>query len=199
MLLLRRCQMALTGNAAVGRRCMCVNANIRRVALPSMQVPEVERPPVPKLAICIMIAGTRGDVQPFIALGLKLKVRRMRCLVHGSMSRIVDATLFILRSGSKSKLSPRHALQQHGRPMFSSTVLLTLLEENVLCRSTGTGCGWRRTRSTGSSSPTSASSSSHSAAIRRWVSGKADVLRQHQRMFNEVHGAGSMTSHMPMV
>jgi len=36
---------------------------------------EAERPPVPKLAICIMIAGTRGDVQPFIALGIKLKVR----------------------------------------------------------------------------------------------------------------------------
>lgn len=33
-----------------------------------------ERPPVPRLAICIMVAGTRGDVQPFVALGLKLQV-----------------------------------------------------------------------------------------------------------------------------
>ena len=45
---------------------------------------EAERPPVPKLAICIMIAGTRGDVQPFIALGIKLKVRNRelsRCAI----------------------------------------------------------------------------------------------------------------------
>ena len=36
------------------------------------------RPPVPKLAIVLMCAGTRGDVQPFIALGLKLKVTAVR-------------------------------------------------------------------------------------------------------------------------
>jgi len=29
---------------------------------------------VPKLAIVLMCAGTRGDVQPFIALGLELQV-----------------------------------------------------------------------------------------------------------------------------
>ena len=29
---------------------------------------------VPKLRIVIMVAGTRGDVQPFIALGLRLQV-----------------------------------------------------------------------------------------------------------------------------
>ena len=32
------------------------------------------RPPVPNLRIVIMVAGTRGDVQPFIALGLRLQV-----------------------------------------------------------------------------------------------------------------------------
>ena len=32
------------------------------------------RPAVPKLRIVIMVAGTRGDVQPFIALGLRLQV-----------------------------------------------------------------------------------------------------------------------------
>ena len=31
-------------------------------------------PPVPKLAVVLMCAGTRGDVQPFIALGLQLQV-----------------------------------------------------------------------------------------------------------------------------
>ena len=36
--------------------------------------PEPSRPPVPKLAIVLMCAGTRGDVQPFIALGLQLQV-----------------------------------------------------------------------------------------------------------------------------
>lgn len=40
------------------------------------------RPPVPKLAIVLMCAGTRGDVQPFIALGLKLKVSF--CCAHNS-------------------------------------------------------------------------------------------------------------------
>lgn len=29
---------------------------------------------VPRLAVVLMAAGTRGDVQPFIALGLQLKV-----------------------------------------------------------------------------------------------------------------------------
>ena len=29
---------------------------------------------VPRLAVVLMCAGTRGDVQPFIALGLQLKV-----------------------------------------------------------------------------------------------------------------------------
>ena len=32
------------------------------------------RPAVPHLRIVIMVAGTRGDVQPFIALGLRLQV-----------------------------------------------------------------------------------------------------------------------------
>ena len=58
---------------------------------PAQQVPEVQgdtslqqhsikdtdkklRPAVPKLRIVIMVAGTRGDVQPFIALGLRLQV-----------------------------------------------------------------------------------------------------------------------------
>lgn len=41
---------------------------------PSVRAALQQRPPVPKLAICIMVAGTRGDVQPFIALGLGLKV-----------------------------------------------------------------------------------------------------------------------------
>ena len=35
------------------------------------------RPAVPPLNVVIMVAGTRGDVQPFIALGLKLKVHSM--------------------------------------------------------------------------------------------------------------------------
>lgn len=38
-----------------------------------------QRPPVPKMSICIMVAGTRGDVQPFIALGLGLKVTLPAC------------------------------------------------------------------------------------------------------------------------
>jgi hypothetical protein len=38
-------------------------------------IEEVEGRDVPPLNIVIMIAGTRGDVQPFLALGLKLQVR----------------------------------------------------------------------------------------------------------------------------
>lgn len=30
---------------------------------------------IPPLNICMLIVGTRGDVQPFIAIGKKLKVR----------------------------------------------------------------------------------------------------------------------------
>lgn len=43
-----------------------------------------QRPPVPKMSICIMVAGTRGDVQPFIALGLGLKAygHRVRLASH---------------------------------------------------------------------------------------------------------------------
>ncbi|KAK9830159.1 hypothetical protein WJX72_010056 [[Myrmecia] bisecta] len=43
-----------------------------------------ERPPVPPLRIVIMIAGTRGDVQPFIALGLQLQEygHRVRLASH---------------------------------------------------------------------------------------------------------------------
>jgi hypothetical protein len=49
---------------------------------PSAQAALQQRPPVPKLAICIMVAGTRGDVQPFIALGLGLKARNRRNLKY---------------------------------------------------------------------------------------------------------------------
>ena len=72
---------------------------------------EAERPPVPKLAICIMIAGTRGDVQPFIALGLKLKVR------HGSCRRLqigcnLQATSHQAPSRGVSLLQPWLRLRQ---------------------------------------------------------------------------------------
>jgi len=43
-----------------------------------------ERPPVPPLTVVMLVAGTRGDVQPFIALGLKLKEygHRVRLASH---------------------------------------------------------------------------------------------------------------------
>lgn len=34
-----------------------------------------EQQRVPPLAVVMLVCGTRGDVQPFIALGLKLKAR----------------------------------------------------------------------------------------------------------------------------
>ena len=50
-----------------------------RVAAPAgsgkVAAEQYVRPAVPKLTIVMLICGTRGDVQPFIALGLKLKVR----------------------------------------------------------------------------------------------------------------------------
>ena len=49
-----------------------------RVAAPgsgALAADQYVRPAVPKLTIVMLICGTRGDVQPFIALGLKLKVR----------------------------------------------------------------------------------------------------------------------------
>lgn len=45
---------------------------------------EGDRPPVPRLAIVIMVAGTRGDVQPFIAFALRLMEygHRIRLATH---------------------------------------------------------------------------------------------------------------------
>ncbi|KAL3162062.1 hypothetical protein ABBQ38_009126 [Trebouxia sp. C0009 RCD-2024] len=51
------------------------------------------RPPVPKLAVVLMCAGTRGDVQPFIALGLKLQEygHRVRVASHGVYRKFVTS------------------------------------------------------------------------------------------------------------
>ena len=48
------------------------------------------RPAVPQLAIVLMCAGTRGDVQPFIALALQLQVYNL----HLSLWRKVSVQLF---------------------------------------------------------------------------------------------------------
>lgn len=37
---------------------------------------------VPKLAVVLMCAGTRGDVQPFIAFGLELQVCRISLIIQ---------------------------------------------------------------------------------------------------------------------
>ncbi|CAI5517138.1 unnamed protein product [Closterium sp. Naga37s-1] len=88
---------------------------------------------VGKLNICILIVGTRGDVQPFIAIGQKLKVRRaggkgrglgwvgVGC--YGHCVRLMRR-LFKL----PSPLMPS-AFTPHGR-------------------ATGTECGWRPTATT---------------------------------------------------
>ena len=41
---------------------------------PKAETENKMRPAVPNLRIVMMVAGTRGDVQPFIALGLRLQV-----------------------------------------------------------------------------------------------------------------------------
>lgn len=46
-------------------------AQVEGKKLPHAATPKAA---VPKLAIVLMCAGTRGDVQPFIALGLELQV-----------------------------------------------------------------------------------------------------------------------------
>ena len=87
---------------------------------------------MPKLAVCIMIAGTRGDVQPFIALGLKMKVRR-----HGLSRSVVDliddgmASTYArrcLRAASLSagvmRLEHEHRLLQGWRPRLPLAVTL---------------------------------------------------------------------------
>jgi hypothetical protein len=56
-----------------------------------MQLIDEERPPVPKLAICIMIAGTRGDVQPFISLGLQLKARTRTPCAKRQLAKVLSA------------------------------------------------------------------------------------------------------------
>lgn len=61
--------------------------------LPGEQRPtKTARPPVPKLAIVLMCAGTRGDVQPFIALGLQLKVT---ALLHWYVHTYSDILLVL--------------------------------------------------------------------------------------------------------
>ncbi len=49
----------------------CTAAQVEGKKQPQAVLP---RAAVPKLAIVLMCAGTRGDVQPFIALGLELQV-----------------------------------------------------------------------------------------------------------------------------
>jgi len=48
----------------------------------------LQQPPVPLLSIAMLVCGTRGDVQPFIALGLKLKVLGISWHVRPQCSRI---------------------------------------------------------------------------------------------------------------
>lgn len=57
------------------------SANSEAMQRRSALAATAERPPVPKLSICIMVAGTRGDVQPFIALGLGLQVSNAACRI----------------------------------------------------------------------------------------------------------------------
>lgn len=54
------------------------------------------RQPVPKLAVLLMCAGTRGDVQPFIALGLKLQVLIAHAFTHVHTCLYLLSTLFAL-------------------------------------------------------------------------------------------------------
>lgn len=54
------------------------------------------RPPVPKLAVVLMCAGTRGDVQPFIALGLKLQVLICHGFTHVHACIQLRSTVFAL-------------------------------------------------------------------------------------------------------
>lgn len=52
-----------------------------------------EYPPPPPLNIVVQIVGSRGDVQPFIALGLELKNKfghRIRIATHGVFKTFVE-------------------------------------------------------------------------------------------------------------
>ena len=55
--------------------------------------PIVEPPVPPRLSIVIQIVGSRGDVQPFLALGLTLKEEyghRVRVATHAAFQRFVE-------------------------------------------------------------------------------------------------------------
>ena len=58
--------------------------------------PKPSRPPVPKLAIVLMCAGTRGDVQPFIALGLQLQVTALQMILLPCSSSLQTPAHFVV-------------------------------------------------------------------------------------------------------
>ena len=48
---------------------------------------------IPNLSICLLVVGTQGDVQPFIALGLRLKAggHRLQVAIHGIYRDLVTS------------------------------------------------------------------------------------------------------------
>lgn len=54
------------------------NGVINRVSTNEVSVDASESQDIPPLQILVLIVGTRGDVQPFVAIGKRLQVRRIR-------------------------------------------------------------------------------------------------------------------------
>ena len=96
-------QLGTLRRIAVALGCM---SPPRRRGLPLAHLP-TERPPedMPALVVVLIVCGTRGDVQPFIAMGLKLQEAGCggTLLLRGFA---VDEGIFIRRGASCSQSSP---------------------------------------------------------------------------------------------
>ena len=74
------------------RRCPRSNTVASSIATSSKSRELHPRRPPPSLNIVIHIVGSRGDVQPFVALGktLKAKGHRVRLATHGTFQKFVE-------------------------------------------------------------------------------------------------------------
>lgn len=78
---------------------------------------EGERPPVPPLNICILIVGTRGDVQPFIAIGKRLQEygHRVRLATHANFREFVtESGLEFFPLGGDPKVLAEYMVKNKG-------------------------------------------------------------------------------------
>jgi sterol 3beta-glucosyltransferase len=88
---------------------------------------------IPPLAICILVTGTRGDVQPFIALGLGLKAagHRIRLATHAPYRDFVEGFgLEFYPLGGDPKVLSEYVVKNRG--IFTNSVAEVMAQRKQL-------------------------------------------------------------------